>query len=210
MKYLVALGVALVLWTRYPSYFEAGAVVAFIGFLVWAFKGNGQATAMSMGAGRAPRPKYGCGSCSFRSSTATRVAEHEAGHAVTGEALGYKVKKIGISDDGSGGTWFTRDMRGLPDKDALVTYVAGSIGEGEPYSRINGSSEWSDKVRSRVISKRMAAEQGGEPTAVLRAAQRQASAIIKARSGRHAQLTGLLLDALDSPEHGRHDGWWQP
>jgi hypothetical protein len=138
------------------------------------------------------------------------VAAHEAGHAVTGEALGYRVKQIAIGDDGSGGTWFTKSMTDLPDKDALVTYVAGSIGEGEPYSRINGTSKWSDNRRSRVISERMAAKQGGSPKAVLRGAQRQASAILAANSGRHDRLTGQLLDALRSPEHGKHVGWWRP
>jgi hypothetical protein len=181
LGYLPFAALLVVAVARYPHQFVCVGVVVFSCWL-WC-RLTPSPTAVGEGS-------YGsCRFCSFTSSSAQRVADHEAGHWVVGEALGCTPYAAWIAEDGSGATY----VRGIdtPRQQALIS-AAGSVAEGLRNNwfftqSTNGSCRNKNSDKAKLVA---AAREAGMSEDQ---ARREAARLVRRYRGPHRVISARLM-----------------
>jgi peptidase M50B-like protein len=196
MRWLLVAGAALLVATRYPALVEYVGLAGLVLWIVVCCSNNRAPSRARRASAPLGRSEASCRFCGY-SSTVVRVAHHEAGHWVVGEAFGLTPTSAEIARDGSGVTYIRGDRT---DYQQAVIAAAGSKAEELRCNLffeqdINGwKSEPSSDKHKWLRHSELA---GIDP----RRACSDALRILRANSGRQQEIADRLMRDMQIGNH---------
>jgi hypothetical protein len=192
--YLTAAAVALVWATRHPDLATAVTLAVLVAVGWWASHGT-RAPSTGFGSRITAVPAGGrCGACAV---FVADIAAHEAGHAVTAEALGYTVTGAVVYGFGDGG-FTTVPGWGNNPWHTMVMAAAGRAGENRKRifftADLNGgrNDKWTDAWWVHRLAPQVAAERGITAAQAIALAEAEADRLISASAGQWQKYTDVL------------------